>query len=84
LSEIERNEKRRVAEEERKRQLFGVMEKLQPANSDMDQLKNSDRWKNNPTSGRWLLNNEFVIDWANMNGGTCDFLWLKGLPGAGK
>jgi hypothetical protein len=91
LLEIERSQRSRdlqehqfqmAQEEERKRQVFTIMEKLQPASSDTDQWKGANRWKGIPTTGNWLFNHELMTRWMRV----CEapsILWLNGIPGAG-
>jgi hypothetical protein len=92
LLEIERNQRSRefqerqfhVAEiEERKRQAFTIMGTIMPASSDIDQWKSANRWKSIPSSGKWLLEHEFVSAWMQADR-ALKFLWLKGIPGAGE
>lgn len=73
---------RRTEDEERHRQII-VRNWLSAASTDADQEKGLNARKDCPNSGRWLLENQYMQAWFNVEFCTTPMLWLNGIPGAG-
>jgi hypothetical protein len=93
LIEVERNQVQREAQEkqflnaeklEREKQAISVVEKISPANFNLDQENISKNWTKEPQFGLWLLKDGKMAAWLDSKDLDADVLWLKGIPGAGK
>jgi hypothetical protein len=93
LVEIERNQSSREAQEkqffdaeiaERKRQAMTIIEKISPANFDLDQEIIAKCWMKEPNFGDWLLCHEKMQAWLDSKNADAEVLWVKGKPGAGQ
>ncbi len=74
--------KRRNEEEERHRRIT-VRNWLSAANTDVDQERGVTTRKQNPESGRWLLENNLLQSWFSPDLCSVPLLWINGIPGAG-
>lgn len=93
LVEIERNHLIREEQEkqllivehkERQKLAISIVEKLSPANFDLDQEAISNNWKKDPNFGCWLLSHDKMKAWLSPRNADARTLWLKGIPGAGE
>jgi hypothetical protein len=93
LIEVERNQVQRETQEkqflnaeklEREKEAISVVEKISPANFDLDQENISKNWSKEPQFGLWLLKDDKMAAWLDSKDLDAEVLWLKGIPGAGK
>jgi hypothetical protein len=90
--EVERNQASREAQDkqftemvsaERKKQAISIIQKLSPANFNLDQESLARCWSKDPSFGRWLFGQEKIKAWLDPMNLETNILWLKGIPGAG-
>jgi hypothetical protein len=90
--EVERNQASREAQDkqfaemesvERKRQAISIIQKLSPANFNLDQESLTRCWSKDPSFGGWLFGQEKIKAWLDPMNLETNILWLKGIPGAG-
>jgi hypothetical protein len=73
---------RHKEEEERKRRI-AVQNWLSAVSTDVDQERGVTTRKQNPGSGRWLIENNHIRNWFNPELCSAPLLWINGRPGAG-
>ena len=73
----------RRKEEEIRNRRIAVRNWLSAASTDIDQERGVTTRKQNPGSGRWLLENKQVQGWFNPESCLVPLVWINGIPGAG-
>jgi hypothetical protein len=71
-----------MSELERKKQMSMVMEKLNPADSEDDQMTAVEQ-RHDDASGEWILSDDTFLDWSDTARDGNPQLYLHGAPGAG-
>lgn len=68
---------------EREEKYFAVMQWIAGAHTELDHDRACGVWREDLSSGRWILRNPALERWKGADTTASSILWLNGIPGAG-
>ena len=74
----------KIEEAERKEKTLAIINWLSSADVALDQEAAEAAQCEHPGSGSWVFENEIVKPWIDPNNSLIPYVWLLGIPGAGK